>query len=297
MDTQQLNLFLTLADTLHFSRTSEILHLSPSAVSRAVQRIEQQVGEPLLRRDSRHVELTAAGRRFQEYARQAMDHWQAFSDDLAQEAERLSGELTLFCSVTAVYSVLADLLDPFRRQHPDIDIVLRTGDQADAIDRLVAGIDDIAVTARPDRLPQALQFQTLGHSPLLFLYPEVHCPVGVAVREAMEQGVEPDWNQTPFIVSERGQARVQLDRWFAQRRIKPKLYAQVSGHEAIVSMVALGFGLGVVPDLVLEYSPLRDRVGVLDLQPPLTPFAVGLCTHREKLNNPLVRAFWKSKSG
>ena len=87
----------------------------------------------------------------------AFDLGLAFSDDLAQEAERLSGELTLFCSVTAVYSVLADLLDPFRRQHPDIEIILRTGDQADAIDRLVAGVDDIAMPATPQRVWDAIQ--------------------------------------------------------------------------------------------------------------------------------------------
>jgi LysR family positive regulator for ilvC len=296
MDTHQLNLFLTLADTLHFSRTGELLHMSPSAVSRAVQRIEDQVGESLFRRDSRRVELTGAGRKFREYARDALQQWDDFNLALREDATRLSGELTVFGSVTAVYSVLADLLGPFRRAYPDIDIILHTGDQADAIDRLVAGTDDIAITARPDHLPRSLQFQTLSHTPLLFLYPVIHCPVGSAVREAVGQGTEPDWSRLPFIISERGQARVQLDRWLAEKKIKARLYAQVSGHEAIVSMVALGFGIGVVPELVLNYSPLRDRVSVLDVQAPLAPFAVGLCARREKLDDPLVRAFWTCKS-
>jgi LysR family positive regulator for ilvC len=296
VDTHQLNLFLTLADTLHFSRTGEILHMSPSAVSRAVQRIEEQVGESLFRRDSRRVALTGAGRKFQDYARAAVEQWDAFNEGLRKDTARLSGELTVFCSVTAVYSVLAELLGPFRRSYPDIDITLHTGDQADAIDRLVAGTDDIAITARPDRLPQSLQFQTLAHSPLLFLYPAMHCPVGSAVRESVDADTEPDWSNLPFIMSERGQARVQLDQWFASKNIKAQLYAQVSGHEAIVSMVALGFGLGVVPELVLNFSPLRDRVSVVEVQPPLTPFAVGLCARREKLKNPLVQAFWTCKS-
>ena len=271
--------------------------MSPSAVSRAVQRIESQVGEPLFLRDARSVRLTAAGRKFQEYARGALDQWHDFNDALREQSHRLSGELTVFCSVTAVYSVLADLLGPFRRNYPDIDITLHTGDQADAIDRLVAGTEDIAITARPDVLPGSLQFQTLVHSPLVFLYPAMHCPVGTEVRDAIESGVEPDWPSVPFIMSERGQARVQLDDWFSARKIKPRFYAQVSGHEAIVSMVALGFGMGVVPQLVLDYSPLRDRISVLDVQPPLNPFAVGLCARRKKLENPLVRAFWNCKNG
>jgi LysR family positive regulator for ilvC len=108
----------------------------------------------------------------------------------------------------------------------------------------------------------------------------------------VEADTEPDWSKLPFIMSERGQARVQLDQWFASKTIKARFYAQVSGHEAIVSMVALGFGLGVVPELVLNFSPLRERVTVLDVQPPLTPFVVGLCARREKLKSPLIQAFW-----
>lgn len=292
MDTHHLTLFLTLADTLHFGKTGQALHMSPSAVSRTVQRMEEELGEPLFQRDSRRVVLTNAGRKFQDYARSALLNWQSFNDGLQQQAAPLKGEVAVYCSVTAVYSVLADMLGPFRRRYPDIEIKLHTGDQADAIDHLMAGSDDLAITARPDKLPAALQFLTLTHSPLLFIYPSTPCPVNTIVREAIGNSVLPDWGTLPFIVSERGQARVQVDRWFMDQSIKARLYGQVAGHEAIVSMVALGMGVAVVPELVLSFSPLKDRVRVLDVQPPLAPFAVGLCTRSEQLQNPLVQAFW-----
>ena len=62
--------FLSVADTLNFSRSSELLHMSVSAVSRTVQRLEDELGQPLLERDNRSVRLTGAGREFREYARQ-----------------------------------------------------------------------------------------------------------------------------------------------------------------------------------------------------------------------------------
>ena len=293
MDIQAFQLFITLSDTLHFGRTGKLMHMSPSAVSRAVQRIEAEVGQPLLERDNRRVRLTAAGRKFRDYAREAIARWRSFSDTLAQDATHLQGELAVYCSVTAVYSVLSDVMELFRRRYPDIDILLHTGDQADAIEHLLAGTEDIAITAHPDRLPASLQFQTLTHSPLLFIYPSIPCPVSTSVRRAIAAGQSPHWELIPFIVSERGQARVQLDRWFQQQHIHPKLYAQVSGHEAIVSMVALGFGVGVVPDLVLNFSPLKEKVQVLDVQPPLLPFSVGLSARTSQLKNPLVKAFWE----
>ena len=69
MDTRELSVFLSVAETLNFSRSAEKLHLSVSAVSRAVARLEEEVGQPLLERDRRSVQLTPAGREFREFAR------------------------------------------------------------------------------------------------------------------------------------------------------------------------------------------------------------------------------------
>ena len=293
MDTKQLQLFLHLSGTLHFGQTGEALHLSASAVSRGIKKIEEELGQRLLERDNRSVRLTEAGRQFQDYARQALGQWQSFTEVLKRDAEVLSGEVSLFCSVTAAYSVLSDVLEPFRRRYPDIDIKLRTGDQADAISHLLKGDDDIAIAARPDKLASRLQFQTLTHSPLLFIYPAVHCAVERTIHDHLDQAKPLIWQDIPFIVSERGLARTRLDQWFRAQGIKPDIYAQVSGHEAIVSMVGLGFGVAVVPELVLTNSPLKEKVQVLEVPVPLAPFAVGLCASARRLENPLVKAFWE----
>jgi LysR family positive regulator for ilvC len=87
---------------------------------------------------------------------------------------------------------------------------------------------------------------------------------------------------------------LQVDRWCREAAIKPNVYAQVSGHEAIVSMVGLGLGVGVVPELVLLSSPQSEMIRTLSVQPPLAPFSVGLCVAEQRLENPLVRAFWES---
>ncbi len=292
MDTKDFSLFIHLAETLHFGQTGEAMHMSASAVSRNIRRIEEEVGQRLLERDNRSVRITESGRQFLDYARQALAQWQSFNEAVKQDATSLSGEVSVYCSVTAAYSVLAEILDSFRHRYPDIEIKLHTGDQADALQRILEGEEDIAIAARPDKLSARLQFQTLLHSPLLFIYPAVHCAVSSQVRGDSEQGGGLEWSQLPFIVSERGLARTRLDQWFRGQSIKPSIYAQVSGHEAIVSMVALGLGVGVVPELVLMNSPLKEKIQVLDVQPPLTPFAVGLCAASQRLDNPLVKAFW-----
>ncbi len=58
-------------------------------------------------------------------------------------------------------------------------------------------------------------------------------------------------------------------------------------------MVALGLGVGLVPELVLDNSTLREQLQVLPAEPDLGPFPVGLCAPRQRLDNPYVAAFWQ----
>ena len=239
MDTRALQIFLSVADTLNFSRSAQQLHLSVSAVSRTVARLEQEVGQPLLERDNRRVRLTGAGREFREYAREAVAQWQQLRRRLGSEGE-LAGEVSLYCSVTASYSVLAPVLEAYRAAQPAVDIMLHTGDQADGIGRVLDGVDDVAVSGRPDNLPGRLEFLPLLSSPLNFYVPLAACAVRDQVLLDDRLREDPDWGSIPLIVPERGVTKDQLDAWLAARGVQPRIYAQVAGHEAIVAMVGLG---------------------------------------------------------
>ncbi|MAB96662.1 MAG: transcriptional regulator IlvY, partial [Pseudomonadaceae bacterium] len=100
------------------------------------------------------------------------------------------------------------------------------------------------------------------------------------------------WRDVPMILSEEGLARTRTDRWLKNHSIKPRIYAQVSGNEAIVSMVSLGFGIGVVPQIVLDNSPLSARIRTYEIQPPLTAYDIGLFALEKHLKEPLINAFW-----
>ncbi len=96
----------------------------------------------------------------------------------------------------------------------------------------------------------------------------------------------------PFILADRALSRRATELWFRGRNIRPKIYAEVSGHEAIIAMVQLGFGLGVVPRLVLDQSPLATSVRILNLQPALPEYRIGICAQRRRLSARAVEAFW-----
>jgi LysR family positive regulator for ilvC len=155
------------------------------------------------------------------------------------------------------------------------------------------GRDDAAIAARPDRLPPGLRFLELATTPLVFIAPAAAAIDPGLVAGAVSAESRRAWSDCPMILPEAGLARDRVDAWFRTRRVRPRVYAQVSGNEAIAAMVALGCGMGVVPMLVLRSNPLRDGVRVLDVVPELPPFRIGLCSRRQAVENPLVVSLWR----
>jgi LysR family positive regulator for ilvC len=281
MDSRTLKQFIVLAESLHFGRASETSHVSPSALSRRIQRLEDELGVALFERNNRSVALTRAGNLFLNYARDSLGQWDAIRNVLMEESGELHGEISMYCSVTASYSFLFDILTRFRHDHPHVEIKLHTGDPEDAIPRVLAGDEDIAIGAKPDRLQAGLAFRLIEFSPLVFIASKNHPDPDTS-----------DWAANPMILSERGLARRRVDEWFRSLGVQPRIYAQVAGNEAIVSMVSLGFGVGVVPRIVLDNSPLSHTIRVLDVEPRLDDYEVGLFTLEKRLASPLINAFW-----
>ncbi|MBA2780955.1 HTH-type transcriptional activator IlvY [Billgrantia kenyensis] len=289
MDMRPLKQFLALADTLHFGRASELCHISPSTLSRTIRQLEETLDAPLFVRDNRHVALTRQGQLFQEYAREALGQWELLRHALSSQVGELAGEISIYCSVTASYSFLYDLLSDFRLRHPRIELKLHTGDPAEAMNRVLAGEEDMAITPRPRSAPGALAFKSLTRSPLVFIAPEEQVDW---IPSTPDSPSAEQWRDVPMILSEAGLSREYADTWFRALGVTPTIYAQVAGHEAIVSMVGLGFGIGVVPKIVLDNSPLAERVRVLPVKPELPHYDVGLCVLNRQLKRPLIQALW-----
>lgn len=293
MDARSLRLFLALADTLHFGRSSREQHVSPSALSRIIKQLEDEVGAPLFLRDNRSVSLTREGRQFREYAAATLRDWDALRQTLQQEQDTLRGELSLYCSVTASYSFLYDILNRFREDHPHIELKLHTGDAERAVERVREGREDIAIGARPDALPPGVAFQPIARTDLCFIGP---VSPQLLNDEQVAAPTAENWREVPMILSEDGLARTRIERWLRGYSIRPRIYAQVAGNEAIVSMVSLGFGIGVVPHIVLENSPLAGTIRQYAIAPALPGFEIGLFALEKRLREPLVKAFWNRRA-
>jgi LysR family transcriptional regulator, positive regulator for ilvC len=290
VDHDALRLFVHLSESLNFGKTGQACNISPSALSRQIQRLEDEVGHRLFERDTRSVKLTAAGLIVKSYAKEVLAKWQDVRDSLAEDQGALIGEISIYCSVTASLSILPDLLSSFKASHPYVHIRLQTGDAAAAIKKVVEGEADLAVAALPDRRPNNVEFKVLARVSLDFIAPKIPWEFASFLKAPIR------WDKIPFILSQRGLVRQRIDAWFRRKNIRPNIYAQVAGNEAILTMVSLGCGVGIAPSLVVENSPIQNRINRLDVKPALAPYLVGICVHKRKMKSRLVRAFWDLKT-
>ncbi len=290
MDIRTLILFRHLSASLHFARTSQACHITPSALTRVIQRLETELGEQLFIRDNRSVELTYAGIAFKKYAEDVLLRWERLQGELSED-DILQGELSIYCSVTAAYSILPDIITRYRAVHPKVQIRLETGDPARSLDRLKNRDADVVIAALPEKGLKKIEVLNMATSPLVFIaskrYPEV------IVRQGSRRGDVIDWELTPMILADRGLSRERMDIWFAGNQVVPNVYSRVAGHEAIIALVNLGCGMGLVPKLVLEKSPLAADMEILPGMPELPPYEIGLCTRKNSLANPKIRALWE----
>jgi LysR family positive regulator for ilvC len=278
MNIHALQTFIKTAELLHFGKASRACNLSPSALTRTIQRLEEEVGQPLFIRDNRSVALTDAGTQLLAYATNAVRDWNEFRNELA-DGDAVSGTLSLYASITAVYSLLPKLLETYRAQYPDVQIELRTGAAERAIEQMQSGEIDLAVAALPDHKVARLEFMPLAETALVFIAPK--------------NGVVEFSGTEPLVVPQSGTARSRLDNWLKGKGIVPNIASEVSGNEALIAMVRLGTGVGIVPLLALERSPFRDEVAVIKNAPKLDPYVVGLCSSKRNLKRPAVQAMWE----
>jgi len=271
--------FLTLAELLHFGRASQACHLSPSALTRSIQRIEETLGKPLFIRDNRTVTLTPAGKKFREYATAMLRDWESFRENL-QDDDNIGGLVSIYASVTAVYSLLPELLESYRASYPEVHLELRTGSAEESVQQVVSGEIDVSVAALPDRTISGLEFLPLIETNLVFIG-----PLGVTAPL--------DLSSASLVIPRSGLSRRRLDQWLRQNNIHPNINTEVSGNEGILAMVRLGCGIGIVPELVLQRSPFRNEVQIIHNAPKLAPYIVGLCTRKKNLRRPSITALWE----
>ncbi|GAC1537212.1 MAG: LysR family transcriptional regulator [Ramlibacter sp.] len=141
--------FLALEETRRFSVAAERCHMSPSAFSQMISRLEEQAGARLFDRDTRNVALTPEGEVFSQGAHRIAAEIQSAAHDLRQRAGRQVGRVSIAAPPSAAAAWIAPQLAAFRRDNPGI--VLRLYDVVSdrCLDLVARGDVDLGLNAQP----------------------------------------------------------------------------------------------------------------------------------------------------
>ncbi len=174
MDLRQLRTFVAVARDRHFGRAAERLHVAQPAVSQQIRTLEADLGARLFERTSRSVELTEAGRTLLAGAPEILDRVARLAETTRAKARALRGELHLNYARTAPVGIAIDIVEEFRRRHPEIALTTDSASTAHSLALLREGTLDAAFVRLPvvDRVN--LGIVEVGRDPLVVAVPARH---------------------------------------------------------------------------------------------------------------------------
>ena len=190
MELRQIRSFLSIAETLHFGRTAEMIHLSQPALSLQIRALEDEIGVRLFERNRRKTVLTAAGAAFRKDASEALLRLDQAVHKAKLAANGKLGILRIGFISTAGNEIVPTIIRDFRDLHAEVEFSLRNILTMAQIQRLEAGSLDIGFLRLPIGGHSELEVVTVHREPFVLVVPSSHKLAGrkrVRLREASGQ--------------------------------------------------------------------------------------------------------------
>jgi DNA-binding transcriptional LysR family regulator len=261
MELRQLEYFVAVVEEANFTRAAERIHVAQPAVSAQIQRLERELGQPLLDRSRRTVRLTAAGEAALPYARAALTAVTDLHHAVDELTQLVRGTVTIG-TVTSHSVDIPGLLADFHADHPNVEITLST-DNSDALIEKVrsGGLDAAIVSVGPDDQPEGLEIEVVTDE-------RVDAVVRPSDKLANRKTIRlADLRDRPLIALPVGAGiRNQFDAACANAGITPRIAFEASTPLALADLAERGLGIAIVPASV---SRGRDGLHALPIVPEL----------------------------
>lgn len=278
--------FVAVAELGGFNKASRELHITQTALTRRLQKLEGYLGLRLLDRTTRRVELTAVGREFLPQARALVQDMTAAVERLKDMSQRATGHITLACIPSMTSHVLPGLIRAYAQAHPGNRIRLLDGSSNEVRSAVLARQAEIGIAVQGEKHPDLAETVLLA-DPLVFI---CRTPHPLQARKSVRWS---DLRDTELVtVSSFVATRVFMDYQLARRGIRLQGHYEVQHHATAVNLVAAGVGAAVLPSSTFREG---DRPGVrkIALTDPLVRRKVVLIRLRHASLSPAAEAFWE----
>lgn len=238
--------FITAIEYGSFTKAAEILKYSHSGISRSIQNLEKEWNVVLLERGKKGVQLTSDGIRLLPYIRNICQDYQRLQTQIDEINGLQSGIIRIgtFTSVASLW--LPNILTSFCRDYPNIDYELLLGDYEEIESWLMEGRVDCGFLRLPTH--SDLDVLSLEQDELMVVMPKNH-PLSEYPVVPMEL-----LGKYPFLLLEKND-NTEISDIFRQNNISPDIHVTTWDDYAILSLVESGFGITILPKLILKRIP------------------------------------------
>ena len=253
MEFRQIEAFIVVSELESFTRAAERLHLTQSAVSQLIRRLEDEIGEPLFVRNGRAVRPTGTGVELLPAAMEIVRWRHVFVDRSSQEPAQITGGLRVGTSSAGTAFLWARTFQAFAQAYPRVALDVRsTQKTVNTMEDLLSG--DLDVGIMPFPLPHSrLSGVVLGHHEALLVAAPEH---PLAAKRSLTAA---DLENAKFILYEHHMNfRALSDSYFGVLGVSPLVVLQSNDTHLIRAMAEVGFGIAFLPDWAVQRE-LEER--------------------------------------
>ncbi|MGE8492584.1 LysR family transcriptional regulator [Comamonas sp. JNW] len=280
MDFLRLQYFMAVAQAQSYSKAAAALNLSQPTLSRQVQLLEAELGQPLLERHGRGVRLTESGKAMLAHGRSICAAVDAAKADMAARLQSPRGKVRLGLPPLVASLVTPDVVQQFLQACPDASIIVEESLSIRLREWLLADRLDVAVLFDPSPTPQLLT-EPLAREPLVLISTRP-LPERVKVAQLVDY---------PLVLPSRPQAlRMIFDDAVEDQQLPLRIVAEVDSIKMVLSLVARNVGCSVVPASAVKTWPGSAPVFTAQVSHPVIRNRIVLATPAARPHNRLVKA-------
>lgn len=252
MELDQLRYFLRVAERGNYTRAAEELGISQPALSRSVQKLEDELGQPVFERRTRSVSLTDAGTLLQSRARQVLMILEDTKAEITDDGQ--SGRLRIGAIPTIAPYFLPDVLQRFSNHFPRATLIVQENTTDVLLKGCTQGELDLAIVALP--VPaKYLETEELFEEELLLVLPPGH-PL-VEKNRIRLSDVEP----FPFVLLDEAHCLSEnITSFCRQRSFHPVTVERTSQLAMVQELVSLSHGVSMIPRMARQLDQSSRRV-------------------------------------
>ncbi len=253
MELHQIRYFLETAETLNFTRASENCHVSQPALTRAIKKLEDELGGLLFRRERNKTHLTDLGKVMQQYLSR-VDASTREAEQAAQKVlnlEKASINVGIVSTIDPSYVV--EFLSKFRVEHPGIDISLHHLDTESMNEKLLSGEIDCVLLGASISLLDRFDCTPLYEEKLALAFPKGHrfCKFSVIpLKELSGAG---------FLDPISSELRDAILDFFKSNNVELNIFYRSDREDWIQNMVLKGMGVSIVTENSILLAGLDSR--------------------------------------